>query len=389
MAGKKINELVQANAVSDNDLFIVETANGTCSVPYSKIKSNGGNVSFNGTGSNSTAVGDNANASDFGSIAVGCSANANGSTSIAVGYSARANIDYSIAVGYSANASGDFGSSFGFNANASGSTSIAVGFNANASGSGSTAVGDSANASGSNSTAVGDNARANGSSSIAVGYSARANIDCSTAVGYGANASGSGSTAVGENTRASGDYSTAVGCSASTTNANSIQLGDAANLSSITAKVPITTTSDERDKSDIKEIDDSALEFLNKVKAIRYVFNGRKLYINNKNLSDEEKERLNTYGMCEYDREAHAQGTKKGNRIRVGVSAQNVQQALIDVFGNSGYANLVNDNLFDYNSDDIPEGVESQLAVNYEGFIPFLIKAVQKLDARVKELENK
>ena len=93
--------------------------------------------------------------------------------------------------------------------------------------------------------------------------------------------------------------------------------------------------------------------------------------------------------MCEYDREAHAQGTKKGNRIRVGVSAQNVQQALIDVFGNSGYANLVNDNLFDYNSDDIPEGVESQLAVNYEGFIPFLIKAVQKLDARVKELENK
>lgn len=38
MAGKKINELVQANAVADNDLFIVETANGTCSVPYSLIK---------------------------------------------------------------------------------------------------------------------------------------------------------------------------------------------------------------------------------------------------------------------------------------------------------------------------------------------------------------
>ncbi len=38
MAGKKINELVQANTVTDNDLFIVETANGTCSIPYSEIK---------------------------------------------------------------------------------------------------------------------------------------------------------------------------------------------------------------------------------------------------------------------------------------------------------------------------------------------------------------
>lgn len=38
MAGKKITELTHANAVTDNDLFIVETANGTCSVPYSKIK---------------------------------------------------------------------------------------------------------------------------------------------------------------------------------------------------------------------------------------------------------------------------------------------------------------------------------------------------------------
>lgn len=38
MAGKKITELVQTNTVDDSDLFIVETANGTCSVPYSLIK---------------------------------------------------------------------------------------------------------------------------------------------------------------------------------------------------------------------------------------------------------------------------------------------------------------------------------------------------------------
>ena len=32
--------------------------------------------------------------------------------------------------------------------------------------------------------------------------------------------------------------------------------------------------------------------------------------------------------------------------------------------------------------------VESELAVNYEGFIPFLIKAVQELDGRICALEN-
>lgn len=320
MAGKKITELTQANAVADSDLFIVETANGTQSVPYSSFKSE--DVSFNGTGANS--------------IALGINAQANSSDSIAIG-------------------------------NAKVNTSNAY-----------------------NSIAIGnDYTVASKKSSIAIGDGSSVYGNFSVGLGCIANAWGNYSLSLGTESFSSGNSSTALGHLASTSNSNSIQLGDAANLSSITAKVPITTTSDERDKTDIAEIKDSALEFLNKVKAIRYVFNGRKLYIDNENLSDEEREKLNTYGMCDYDKEAHAQGTKKGSRMRVGVSAQNIQQALIDVFGDSGYANLVNDNLFDYNPDDIPDGVESQLAVNYEGFIPFLIKAVQELDARVKELENK
>lgn len=336
MAGKKINELTQAANVADTDLFIVETANGTQSVPYSSIKSEGGNsnIGFVNIKRNSTAIGSPANATGGYSIAIG---------------------------GQFANASGEASIAFGCTTNANGNNSIAIGKDANGNGNDSTAIGSSANANSNNSTALGHFSRTNGI--------------CSTALGFLANASGG--------------YSTALGTNAQTSNANSIQLGDATKLSSITAKVSITTTSDERDKTDVTEIEDSALEFLNKVRAIRYVFNGRKLYIDNGNLSDEEREKLNTYGMCDYDKEAHAQGTKKGSRMRVGVSAQNIQQALIDVFGDSGYANLVNDNLFDYNPDDIPDGVESQLAVNYEGFIPFLIKAVQELDARVKELENK
>lgn len=74
--------------------------------------------------------------------------------------------------------------------------------------------------------------------------------------------------------------------------------------------------------------------------------------------------------------------------MRVGVSAQETQKALEEVYGSSNYANLINDNLFDLDAEDIPEGVENQLSANYEGFIPFLIKAVQELDKRTRALET-
>lgn len=346
MAGKKISELTQTNAIADNDLFIVETNEGTKTVPYSGFKSEGSDVSFNGTGANSIAISNsnlNAKANGTNSIAIGTGAKTNGDSSISIGNGTTNNNQYSVAIGYAAHVNGD--------------SSIAI----------------SGIADGLHSTAIGQSSRSS-MMSVSLGGMANAN---------------NFSVALGCSTKALGDYSVAIGYNAQTSNANSIQLGDASNLSSITAKVSITTTSDERDKTDITEIEDSALAFLNKIKAIRYVFNGRKLYIDDENLSDEEREKLSKYGMCAYDKEAHAQGTKKGSRVRVGVSAQNIQQALIDVFGDSGYANLVNDNLFDYDPDEIPDGVESQLAVNYEGFIPFLIKAVQELDARVKELERK
>lgn len=387
MAGKKISELTQANAVADTDLFIVETNEGTKAVPYSGFKSDGNDVSFNGTGANSIAIGNGAN-SGYKSVVIGSSDNespsAAGNCSIAIGSSTTtaSNIngtianDNSVVIGSSRSTS-----TFARN------NSVTIGSGAS-SYSNSVAIGNAAQSE-DDSIAIGSIAIAGKKSSVIIGSGAYSYNSNSVAIGRGSGVNGNYSTALGDSSKANANYSTAIGYKASTSNANSIQLGDASNLSSITAKVSITTTSDERDKTDITEIEDSALEFLNKVKAIRYVFNGRKLYIDDENLSDEEREKLSKYGMCAYDKEAHAHGTKKGNRVRVGVSAQNIQQALIDVFGDSGYANLVNDNLFDYDPDEIPDGVESQLAVNYEGFIPFLIKAVQELDARVKELEIK
>ncbi len=222
-----------------------------------------------------------------------------------------------------------------------------------------------------------------------LGYGASAsNAEGSAAIGKNASVNAATSMAIGPYASVSGGTSMAIGPYASTANVGCLQLGSASYLSSITARVPITVTSDERDKADISEIGDGAVEFLKKVRAIRYVLNNRELYINNDSLSEEERQKKEKYGLCCYDREAHAKGSKKGKRVRVGVSAQNTQEALAEAYGDSSYANLVNDNLFDFPPDEIPEGVESQLAANYEGFIPFLIKAVQELDSRIWDVEE-
>ena len=95
------------------------------------------------------------------------------------------------------------------------------------------------------------------------------------------------------------------------------------------------------------------------------------------------------YGLGEYDREAHAAGTKAGERRRVGVSAQQVQQLLTDIYGTDNYADVVLDNLFDARkSGDVPDGVESQLGVNYTALVPFLIQAVQTLSKKIEMLEQ-
>lgn len=43
MANKKINELTQATGIVDTDLLLIETSDGTCSIPYEKIREAIGN----------------------------------------------------------------------------------------------------------------------------------------------------------------------------------------------------------------------------------------------------------------------------------------------------------------------------------------------------------
>lgn len=233
---------------------------------------------------------------------------------------------------------------------------------------------------------------------VALGGAAWASSSYCIAIGFNASAQAMDSViAIGAHSRVLAPNSVALGPRAETTNANSIQLGSSSNLSSITAKVSITVTSDERDKADIEDLD-NAMEFLRRVRAFRYKANPRDLYAkeidpnkSEEEYTEDEKKQVEyqrKYGFVPYDKEAHAAGAKKGSRVRVGVSAQEVQRALVDVYNDIGYANLVNDNLFDLDPDTIPEDVESHLGVSYENFIPFLIQAVQELDRRTSILEG-
>lgn len=356
----------------------------------------------------STAIGYNSKANGGGgySVAMGYGANSSNLCTIAIGYDARSTNYYSLAMGMCASASGSNSVAIGYTTKSSGSDSVAIGNNAIASTTNSIVLGKMAATSdyGHSATALGYMARAYGSNSIAIGYSDSNDFYCiaigspatatgsqSIAIGFGARAnSEEGSMAIGSDAECNGSRSVAIGYRATVTSSNTIQLGNASSLQTLNCRVNITTNSDERDKTDIEPIKDGAVDFLNKIKAIQYVLNHREMYIAPEDeLSEEDKNNKHTYGMCTYDKEAHARGDRKGERLRVGVSAQETQSALESVYGSADYANIVNDNFHDYDKASIPDGVENQLTVNYTGFIPFLIKAIQELSDRIEKLEER
>jgi len=178
-----------------------------------------------------------------------------------------------------------------------------------------------------------------------------------------------------------------------------MQLGNSTNTT-LRSRMGTITQSDERDKADISPLK-KALDFIRKINPISFVLNHRAMYepeiIEEEGieLSDETRalkeasdEQKRTFGLGHYDKEAHARGDKKGDRRRVGVSAQQTQQALEEVYGTADYADIISDNLHDYaQENEIPEGVESQLSANYQAFIPFLIDSVKALAAQNEELK--
>lgn len=237
---------------------------------------------------------------------------------------------------------------------------------------------------GDNSIALGPNATASEDNSIALGLNATASEIGAIALGP-AIASGGFSIALGSGATASGVSSIALGPYSKTSESDSstIQLGANADLSTLRCNVNLSVTSDKRDKADISEIT-SALAFINKLNPITFVSNDRTNYI-----SEEGKrsENYHKYGMCDYDRTSHAAGTKKGERRRCGLLAQEVIAAMQEVYGTDNYANIVNDNFHDL--PEKPSDVENKYTLAYANLVPFLIGAIKELNAEIKILKDK
>lgn len=200
----------------------------------------------------------------------------------------------------------------------------------------------------------------NGDMNAMVGVLAGTNITSgnnNAALGYGAlryNQDGTdctsvnGSTAIGANTRVSGN--------------NQVQLGSSGTTAYVYGSVQ--DRSDQRDKADIQNTA-LGLDFINKLRPVDFKWDYRDDYIE----VDNETGKVTILPK---------DGSKKRVRFHHGVIAQEVKQIIDETgidFG--GY------------QDHKIDGGNDVLTIGYEEFVAPLIKAVQELTARVKELESK
>lgn len=226
-----------------------------------------------------------------------------------------------------------------------------------------TAVGSSSleeNTIGESNVALGNNAlRYNtiGNENVALGVRALENIikgKGNTAVGYNANNKGntindtSNTTAIGYNAKAEYKNSTALGANAKADDENQIRLGDDNTGVYVTS---LHLTSDERDKTDIKD-SSLGLDFILGLRPVEYRWDMRSNYEDGKR-----------------------DGTKKGKRFHQGFIAQDFQSLNIDFAGFQDYK--IN-------------GGEDKLTLNYFEFIAPLVKAVQEqqkiIESQQKEI---
>jgi hypothetical protein len=160
-----------------------------------------------------------------------------------------------------------------------------------------------------------------------------------------------------------------------TNGSNEAAIGDE-NIASISTQVSLTVTSDERDKTDFKDLD-LGLDFVNALKPVTYVWDKRTNY------ADKTKE--NWRDTLDLDT-ITSDGSKKDDDLQVGFKAQDVI-ALEDA---AGYKLSDKTNLTASMTSD-----GKQYGLMYERFIPMLVKAVQELsakndalEARIKTLED-
>jgi hypothetical protein len=308
----------------------------------------------NTTGSNNIAVGDQAlrnnTAGNF-NIAIGasCLTANNGNGNLGFGQAAL----FTNSTGQNNTAIGSFSMFF----NTTGSFNLAFGNNAmrlNTTGASNTVVGTSGlskNTSGSNNVAIGDSAlleNLTGINNTAIGR-----------IALSLGAAFSNTSGLGYNTQVTGS--------------NQVQLGDQNTTTYVYGTVQ--NRSDLRDKADVTDTI-LGLDFINALRPVDYCWDMREDYRTEmqEDLTEEETaEWLEQNKLCNIVRD----GSKKRPRKHHGLIAQEVRE-------------LIEETGVDFGGfqDHSLGGGEDALSIGYDEFIAPLIKAVQELSAKVKELEE-
>jgi hypothetical protein len=149
-----------------------------------------------------------------------------------------------------------------------------------------------------------------------------------------------------------------------TTHSNHLIVGND-NTASAYVKVSWTVTSDERDKTDFKDLD-VGLNFIKALEPVTFYWDERAKYVDT------------TDPDCDLDKVTH-DGTHKGDRIDIGFKAQAVEK----LEEAAGYKIADKTNLTTTLTAD-----GKQYGLKYERFVPILVKAVQELSDQVTDLKE-
>lgn len=215
-------------------------------------------------------------------------------------------------------------------------------------------------------TAIGASALRNGThnSSVAVGYWCAPTISSNNCIFIGESAgyrNVQGDVLRGEITN-----TIAIGSGAKINGDNEIQLGGYGQI--LYAPTTVNIRSDGRDKTDIKPME-NGLEFVMKLKPVTGYYDRRDSYTDElfKDLPAEGREAK----IREWWANPIKDGSHKENRLKHWFIAQDVA-ALESEYGQLPMVNLKNDTY----------------TLEYEAFIPVMVKAIQELSAQVEELKE-
>lgn len=309
--------------------------------------------------------------------AVGVESKPLGNSSVVVGFQATVGTEAvlaanAIAIGRNANSLLTGNIAFGHLANASGSNqSIAIGQNTTSSGDTSISIGKSTQSTGARSLAVGDTAKASGQQSVSIGALTVAGIgDYNTNIGgrAGLNLNGSYNTFLGwfaGNQTATYNNVTCLGQGTAVSGSNQVQLGNSATTTYVYGTVQ--NRSDIRDKAEVQD-SDLGLDFISKLRPVKYKWDLRDSYYEYR--EDDEGNIVKI--------EVPKDGSKKGNRYHYGLIAQELKEVSESIGIDFGGL-----------QDHEINGGSDVMSIGYDELIAPLIKAVQELSLKVKELELK